>query len=68
MKMFLQKLSEMANSVDPDQTFPSGAVQSGSALFAYVVLSDTLVYKLSGHLFIYILICFLVYLFIYQYI
>ena len=34
----------MANSVDPDQTAPSGAVWSGSALFAYTILSVTLVY------------------------
>ena len=40
----------MANSVDPDQTAPSGAVWSGSALFAYSILSDTLVYKILGHL------------------
>ena len=26
----------MANSVDPDQTAPLGAVWSGSALFAYL--------------------------------
>ena len=32
----------MANSVDPDQTAPEGAVWSGSALFAYAILSDTL--------------------------
>ena len=36
----------MANSVDPDQTAPSGAVWSGSKLFAYAILSDTLVYKI----------------------
>ena len=35
----------MANSVDPDQTAPSG-----SALFAYVILSDTLVFKFLGYL------------------
>ena len=35
----------MANSVDPDQ-----AVWSGSALFAYVILSDTKVYEILGHL------------------
>ena len=40
----------MANSVDPDQTAPSGAVWSGSALFAYAILSATLVYKILGHL------------------
>ena len=38
----------MANSVDPDQTSPSGAVWS--AQFAYVILSETLVYKILGHL------------------
>ena len=40
----------MANSVDPDQTAPSEAVWSGSALFAYAILSVTLAYKLLGHL------------------
>ena len=30
----------MASSVDPDQTAPSGAVWSESALFAYVILSQ----------------------------
>ena len=39
----------MANSVDPDQTAPSGAVWSGSALYAYVILCDTLVYEILGH-------------------
>ena len=33
----------MANSVDPDQT-------AGSALFAYNVLSETLVFQILGHL------------------
>ena len=37
----------MAISVDPDQTAPSG---SGSALLANVILSDTLVYEILGHL------------------
>ena len=32
----------MANSVDPDRTSPEGAVWSGSALFAYAILSETL--------------------------
>ena len=32
----------MANSVDPDQTFPLGAVWSGSALFAQAYLSENL--------------------------
>ena len=35
----------MANSVDHDQTAPSGAVGSGSTLFAYVILSDALVFE-----------------------
>ena len=46
VQMFLKILSEMANSVDPDQTAPSGAVWCGSALFAYAILSYTLVYKI----------------------
>ena len=37
----------MANSADPD---PSGAVWSGSALFAYAILSETLVLEILGHL------------------
>ena len=36
----------MANSVDPDQTTPEGAVWCGSALFAYAILSASLVYKI----------------------
>ena len=32
----------MANSVDPDQTAPLGAVWSGSALFAQACLSENL--------------------------
>ena len=32
----------MANSVDPDQTAPRGAVWSGSALFAQAYLSENL--------------------------
>ena len=40
----------MTNSVDPDQTAPSGAVWSGYALFAYVILSETLVFEILGHL------------------
>ena len=32
----------MANSVDPDQTAPKGAVWSGSALFAQAYLSENL--------------------------
>ena len=32
----------MANSIDPDQTAPLGAVWSGSALFAQACLSENL--------------------------
>ena len=32
----------MANSVDPDQTAPLGAVLSGSSLFAQAYLSENL--------------------------
>ena len=51
MKRFFKILSGIANSVDPDQTAPSGAVWegavlSGSALFTYVILSDTLVFEI----------------------
>ena len=42
--------NQSKNSVDPDQTAPSGAVWSGYALFAYAILSNTFVYKLLGHL------------------
>ena len=40
----------MANSVDPDQTAPLRFFRSGSALFAYVILWDILVFKILGHL------------------
>ena len=40
----------MANSEDSDQTAPSGTVWSGSALFAYVILSETVVFKILRHL------------------
>ena len=39
----------MANSVEIDQTAPSEAVRSRSALFAYAILLATLVYKILGH-------------------
>ena len=39
----------MANSVNPYQTAPEGAVWSGSALFAYAILSDIKVYEILGH-------------------
>ena len=40
----------MANSVDPDQTAPEGAVWSRSTLFAYVILSDALLFEFLGYL------------------
>ena len=46
MQLFLKILREITNSVDLDQTAPKGAVWSGSALFAYVTLSDTLVFEI----------------------
>ena len=44
MQLFLKILSGMANSVDQDQA----AVSSGSMLFAYAILSETLVYEILG--------------------
>ena len=46
MQLFPKIPGGMANSVDPDQTAPSGAVWSGTTLFAYAILSDTLVYEI----------------------
>ena len=46
MQQFLKILIGMANSVDPDQITPV----FWSALFAYVILSDTLVFKILGYL------------------
>ena len=40
----------MTNNEDPDQTAPEGAVWSGSARFAYAILSDYLVFEILGHL------------------
>ena len=45
----------MANSVDPDQTATEWAVWSGSALFVYAILSETLVYQHFKHFFPYFL-------------
>ena len=50
MQLVLKTLSGMANSIDPNQTAPSRAVLSGSVLFAYDILSATLVYEILGHL------------------
>ena len=46
MQLYLKTLSVKANSVDPDQN----VFWFGSALFAYAILSATLVYKILGHL------------------
>ena len=48
MQLFLKILSRMVNSVDPDQTAPSGPVSSGSTPSAYAILSETLVYEILG--------------------
>ena len=37
-----KNVDQMANSANPDQTAPLGAVWSGSALFAQTCLSDNL--------------------------
>ena len=50
MQLFLKIPNGKANSVDPDQTVPSEAVWSGSALFAYAILSETSVFEILGHL------------------
>ena len=39
-----------SNTVDLDQTVLSGAVWSGSAMFAYAIVSETLLYEILGHL------------------
>ena len=49
MQLFLKIRNGMANSVDPDQTAPEGVIWSGSALFAYAILLETLVYKISRY-------------------
>ena len=49
MWLFLKILSRMANSVDPDQTAPSGAVWSRSTMFVDAILSEILVVKFLGH-------------------
>ena len=50
MQFFLKILSGLANSVDPDQTAPEGAICSGSTVFGYAVLSETVLYKILGDL------------------
>ena len=44
----VETLMGMANHVDPEKIVPEGAV--GFALFAYAILSETLVYKILGYL------------------
>ena len=41
--------SEMANRADPYQTASSEAAWSWPPLFEYVILSETLLYKILGH-------------------
>ena len=50
MHLFLEVVSGMVNSVDPDQTAPDGAVWSGSTLFAYAILLETLLCTILEHL------------------
>ena len=50
MQLFLEILSGMANSVDPDKTVPEVAVWSGSTLSANAILSAALVFEILGHL------------------
>ena len=51
MQLFLKILNGMANSVDSDQTAPSGAAWPGSMLFIYAISSETLrVQNFIGHL------------------
>ena len=49
MLLFHKILGGKANIVDPEQTVPEGAVWTGSALFACVIISEKLVYKILGH-------------------
>ena len=46
MQLLLKILSGLSKGVDPDQTAPL----SGSALFEYAILSETLVCETLGHL------------------
>ena len=50
MPNFLFLSSEMANTIDPDQTTPSGTACFGSTLFTCGILSETLEYEILGHL------------------
>ena len=43
MQSLLKIISGMANSVDPEQTAPKGAVWSGSEIIAYAILPVTII-------------------------
>ena len=45
---FLKKLIRITKSSDPDQMDPSGAIWSGSPLFAFAILPEILVYEIDG--------------------
>ena len=45
MQLFLKIISGMANSVEPNQTASLRTVRTGSAVFAYAILSESSVYK-----------------------
>ena len=50
MQLYHKTLRGIANSIDPDQTTPSGAVWFESILFAYDILSAIFVYEILGYL------------------
>ena len=54
MHLFHKILGGKANSVDPDQTAPPGAVWSGYALFAYAISSDKILYEILGYVSYYV--------------
>ena len=53
MQLFHKIFSGMANSLDPDQTAPRGAVWSRSALFAYAILSETLMHQIKNRIIVF---------------
>ena len=48
--LFLKILSEKANSVDPEQTVPFRSCLIWVCTVSYIILSDTLVFEILGHL------------------
>ena len=50
MQLILKIPSGIANSVTRNQTIPSGTVWSGSTLFAYAILLETLMYEILEYL------------------